>query len=190
MKETYKVVESKFGNMECVELKKDRKVEKKYNIKFNLKDLKLIEQLAQQFECSQSQVINAVLRNWLLKEFREVVGKAPDCGAAVALVADCFAGLTSSVDVASCCSDPSIQDAIAYCGNSGIGDIISMVDTGPYFPSNFNQHGYKANYTEYFDVYLKYLIDFMNKHELKNTELYLMLTDVLNKIESDDRSKE
>lgn len=187
MDRTYKVNESKFGKLECVELKKDRKTEKKYNVKFNIKDLKLIEQIAQQFGCSQSQVINAVLRNWLLREFREVVDKAPDCGAVVAVAADEYAGLTSSIDVASCCSDPSFQWGIAAYSNGAVHDIRSLIDVGPCFASNFNERGFKENYTEYFDVYLNYVVDFMDKHEMNDSEIYSMLTKVLNKIKNDER---
>lgn len=189
MDKTFKIDESKFGNLECVELKKDRKIEKKYNVKFNIKDLKLIEQISQQFGCSQSQVINAVLRNWILREFREVVGKASDCGAAVAVVADEYAGLTASVDVASCCSDQSFQWALG-ASNGATVDIDSLIEVGPYFTSNFNQNGIKANYTEYFDVYLKLLIDFMNKHEMKSSNIYAMLIKVLNKIKNDNHNQE
>ena len=190
MKKTFNIDESKFGNQECLALKKERKMEKKYNIKFNIKDLKLIEQLSQQFGCSQSLVINAVLRNWLLREFREVVAKAPDCGAAVAAVADDYAGLMSSVDVANCCSDPSFQVALAKYSCSPFSDISSFIKLGPLYGSNQDQRGYKANYTEYFDVYLKYLLDFMKKHEMDKYEIYSMLTKILKKLKSDNRNQE
>ncbi len=186
---TFELDESKFLDMKCTELRKGRKLEKKYNVKMNIHDLKLIEELANQFGCSQSQVISGILRNWVLGELNEFINKdscncfETDCAAAIALVADEYANLDQHADLGTCGTSKLFQRdcSLAGQGKDCFNDLISK---GPNYEEwlQYDEIPFRNRYSESFGYYLSMLLSFMNTHNKEDSELYSQFKNLLQKI--------
>lgn len=191
MDNAFEIDETKFADNECLELQKNRKLEKKYNIKINTRDLMLIEELSKQFGCSQSQVINAVLRSWVLREFMNFIENIPDCAAAIALTADNYANLKQDIDVGTCGTNILFQKACNITGQ-GKNFFSELVFEGPYYSewAQYSEKKFKERYSDKFGSYLNLLISFMETHGMNETNLEKEFKKLLNKINTNTHTGE